>query len=102
MNTKHTPGPWFYTTEGKNALGLVEKDGTNIMHMATLENSTAASSMEANARLIAAAPDLLDLAKAQDLLISMLYTHSLSHPEALKAEDKVRKLGGAIAKATGG
>ncbi len=54
MEAKYTQGQWFYTTEGKNALGLVEQDGTNIMHMATLDNSTAASCMEANARRIVA------------------------------------------------
>lgn len=58
--SKHTPGPWFYTTEGKDAYGIVEQDGTNIMHMQTLQNSIGARHMEANMRLIAAAPDLLD------------------------------------------
>ena len=58
--SKHTPGPWYYTNEGINSMGIVEKDGTNIMHMATLRNSSASRHMEANARLIAAAPDLLE------------------------------------------
>jgi len=54
MEAKYTQGQWFYTTEGKNSLGLVEQDGTNFMHMETLDNSTAASCMEANARRIVA------------------------------------------------
>ena len=61
--SKHTPGPWYYTNEGINSMGIVEKDGTNIMHMATLQNSSASRHMEANARLIAAAPDLLEALK---------------------------------------
>jgi hypothetical protein len=56
----HTPGPWFYTQEGKDAFGIVERDGASILHMQALQNSTGASHLEANARLIAAAPDLLD------------------------------------------
>jgi len=54
MEAKYTQGQWFYTTEGKNSLGLVEQDGTNFMHMETLDNSTAASCMEPNARRIVA------------------------------------------------
>lgn len=60
MSTQHTPGPWFWDHEGADAMALVEEDGTTILHLATLRNSTAARHMEANAQLIAAAPELLE------------------------------------------
>ena len=59
----YTPAPWYYTMEGKNAMGIVEKDGTNIAHITTLNNSTAADNMEVNVRLMTAAPELLGALK---------------------------------------
>jgi len=101
MTIKHTPAPWFYTTEGKNALGLVEEDGTNIMHMATLENSTAASCMEANARLIAAAPDLL--AALQTILAIDVKGHELRDRLQFSTDGRaiIEQCNKAIAKAIG-
>lgn len=64
MTAQHTPGPWFYTTEGVDAYGLVEGDGTSIMHMQALQNSAGARRMEANMRVIFVAPELLTACKA--------------------------------------
>ena len=55
---KHTPGPWFYETGNTEAL-IVERDGTTVAELQTTYQTTAHRSLEANARLIAAAPDLL-------------------------------------------
>ena len=59
METKHTPGKWQYVQEGIDAYGIIELDGTSIMHIQALRNSTGASCLKANAALIAQAPDLL-------------------------------------------
>ena len=60
MTTKHTPGPWLYHIEpGSTHAAIVDIDGTHIVDLLTIENSTAHSSLNNNARLIAAAPDLL-------------------------------------------
>lgn len=63
MNTKHTPGPWFPYT-GSN--GLVHVSPCAIPTVSTAQICTfngssfrAKGETEANARLIASAPDLL-------------------------------------------
>ena len=48
--TEHTPGPWQYGVTAKGKRGVFLSDGSCI----AVEN-------EANARLIAAAPDLLEV-----------------------------------------
>ena len=58
--SKHTAGPWLYTQEGVDAFGIVKPDGHSVVHLVALHNSTSARELPANARLIAAAPDLLE------------------------------------------
>ena len=58
--SKHTPGPWQYAFEGGTVAFITEADGTTVCKLSTLENSTAHSRLAANARLIAAAPALLE------------------------------------------
>ncbi len=62
--SEHTPGPWHYSFEGSTAAYIVERDGTTVARITVVENSTAHSSLAANARLIASAPDLLDALNA--------------------------------------
>jgi len=62
--SEHTPGPWHYALEGSTAAYIVERDGTTVVKLRVPENSTAHSSLAANARLIASAPDLLDVLNA--------------------------------------
>lgn len=59
MSADHTPGPWLYAQEGVTSWGIVKPDGYSIVHLVALLNSTSARELPANARLIAAAPDLL-------------------------------------------
>jgi len=65
MKTKHTPGPWSVTEHGWSQTGIYT-DGVRIALIdiydeATEENQDELeASTAANARLIAAAPDLLD------------------------------------------
>ena len=87
MSTQHTPGPWQFIPEDETAASLVESDGTSIMVMYALENSTGAFHFAANTQLICAAPDLLEA--LQNLLTFPLGTFQV---EAARA---------AIDKATG-
>lgn len=68
MTTKHTPGPWTY---GRVRLGqgfaewIVtaihhERGRSNVLIAGDTQNHTPSDEAEANARLIAAAPDLLE------------------------------------------
>jgi hypothetical protein len=56
----HTPSPWLYDINPKAPEAIiVDVDGYTILELSALENSTAASDLEDNVRLIAAAPNLL-------------------------------------------
>lgn len=59
MNMKHTPGPWESTTDGIE-LSITAKNG-NLL-------ATLAKGDEANARLIAAAPELLEALKSMNCM----------------------------------
>lgn len=57
MSAQHTPGPWSFRKNYNGSLDFFAEDGARvIMCNARLLNQ------DANARLIAAAPDLLDAA----------------------------------------
>lgn len=63
-DTKHTPGPWkFYfdsvSPKGTTVWSEAELNAKNISHIATVD-CTDSAAREANARLIAASPDLLN------------------------------------------
>jgi hypothetical protein len=47
-----TDAPWQHLQEGKDAFSIVEPDGTSIMHVSALANSTAARKLEANIRRV--------------------------------------------------
>lgn len=78
MSTKHTPGPWVARQEFKNRWRIeAMPNGPDFVPLSVglacttvLEAGVDDSSTEANARLIAAAPDLLsalrDLVKAEE------------------------------------
>jgi hypothetical protein len=58
---KHTPGPLQYAMiVGGTTAFIMEDDGTTVAEISTVENSTGHSQLEANVRLFAAAPDLLE------------------------------------------
>lgn len=84
----HTPGPWCYSLDGEV---FVDDDlpGRSVI----AEVDTLQEAAEANARLIAAAPDLLDACK---FLISILGVN-----RAVGAESPVDRIRTAIEKADG-
>ena len=57
METKHTPGPW---NQLEHWASITTNDGYAICDMALTYSSLSNEELEANARLIAAAPDLLE------------------------------------------
>jgi hypothetical protein len=57
MSAKHTPGPWTYWPKVAYPLGVVTRDAS-AGHIAT--PSDCGECTEANACLIAAAPDMLE------------------------------------------
>lgn len=64
--TKHTPGPWkvFYTTNGQTIIGIGEAAGAEGITDPQFGLWRSGKEREANARLIAAAPDMLAALKA--------------------------------------
>jgi len=111
--SKHTPGPWWLSP-ARNALGVVLGGPTRPMHHGGTTVGQIASAcsqewmksgeLEANAALIAAAPDLLEALKAA-VECGMVPISSASEGGAAKhsihvvVADQIRN---AIAKAEGG
>ena len=99
MNTQHTPGPWNYS-------GPCEITGRySIFHNGPLaycaDTTAKPGDGEANARLIAAAPDLL--AVLQEAVKVLDYAaFALDAPEASHFRATIADARAAIAKATGG
>jgi hypothetical protein len=101
MNTKHTPGPW--------AVGLYSWDNVKGAHGILAEgclipicHSIMGGDLEesdANARLIAAAPDLLEALRKAEAWVSQ-YHGMVGHNAASRQMSSV--IFAAIAKATGG
>src|SRR5882724_3994416 len=81
MTTKHTPGPWSLRIEldedscmGKSIFTIHEQKEGDILGICTLNNYQKNDEvLEANARLIAAAPELLEACKAQHEAIDILF-----------------------------
>lgn len=92
MTTTPTPGPWEnYHWLIRHPTGGVDEDGVPWTEV------VATASNDANARLIAAAPDLLAACEeAERILGNMGYTSDEGEPD-----ECYRQLGAAIAKARG-
>ncbi len=100
MKTEFTPGPW--STDGSYVLPLSDfakaQPGTLYVALCGISSSyRPKAETEANARLVAAAPDLLDACKA---LIPYLQHHDYTH-EGCDACAQVRAAKEAIARAEG-
>lgn len=94
--SNHTPGPWLHV-EGTHFVGTDDADTQTICYTDDHRNRRKRSQAEheANARLIAAAPELLEALKG---LINVC-----THPQSTKADMKqiAREARAAIAKAEG-
>lgn len=91
MNNKYTPGPWFQGCEDDPKSGDIYMSDSSLIAEAFINCDVA--TMLANARLIAAAPDLLEA--LQDALGMIDDYDGPNSPESVAAR-------AAIAKATGG
>lgn len=62
---KHTPGPWFTKREGFSTVYVEARIGQGMLQEVAACGPTEAgpAQQDANARLISAAPDLLDVAR---------------------------------------
>lgn len=95
MNTKHTPGPWIADLE--TWAGIVNAPAGTIAGPVGGSKGATLDELHANARLIAAAPELLE---ALDGLMAKLSAKSpaLQYHDCKEAYEQART---AIAKATG-
>ena len=97
--SKHTPGPWFCPTPLHGTFYVEARiDGGMLQEVASCGPTAEPSQQAANARLIAAAPELLEA------LHGMLALDEEHHQRGHCDDDvcaEVRKARAAIAKATG-
>ena len=91
--SKHTPGPWKIGATPPNGEQTI---GTQQGLMVAVATTGANTPTEANARLIAAAPELLDLLNKVLPLVAFAYDKGLADAEIIG-----RDIESAIAKATG-
>lgn len=92
MSAKHTPGPWKVVKDDFLGIRIKQSDGGDIRSIAEiLKHPPGGVLGENNARLIAAAPDLLEALKA--VLNNCLDSQSLA--------DAYKQARAAIAKAEG-
>lgn len=98
MNTKHTAGPWLYAPENASFISIVEPDGTLIFSMGALVNSTGHANIEANARLVACAPEMLEALQNAGNVLAALATGQLKTIE--RNSPALMQIRAAIAKAT--
>lgn len=98
MNTKHTPGPWEVGYQGLSIYGP-DRHGTTLVIARSLDTSRQhcdPQEAQANARLIAAAPELLECCQQA--------MYWLDNPDEWSDLDEiafVTSLDNAIRKATG-
>ena len=100
MDVKHTPGPWTYEGDHTHRQYNIRVLGRDAQHICTVNNlpphvlaNREQSTAEANARLIAAAPDLLVALKC--------IADALSPPRNAEEAAAIAAALAAIAKAKG-
>lgn len=98
MNTKHTPGPWrFHHNEGQTFNFITDKYNNCIAKALINEHHIPADVAEENARLIAAAPELLEALK--NILADVEYSEK-EIPAGAIGQRQIRAAKAAIQKAT--
>lgn len=108
---QHTPGPWAAAPTGEIMRGysqpycVAELGSTDLIAGCFGDIKGGEEVAKANARLIAAAPDMLDeLEAARKMIIALALDLSAAAPEAINvriADDEIRRLNALIAKAEG-
>lgn len=102
MNYKHTPGPWEWWTSNSlmRLTGADGKDG-GVLYAAMHSGVPDVSVSEANARLIAAAPDLLRVLEDAESMLQELKLTCASADEEGAVTHQINEINEVIAKATG-
>lgn len=85
MNTKHTPGPWAIIPKGKPFAGDIADNTGAVVAQAYLNEH------QANAKLIAAAPDLLAALERIELRLTQARIASGIGQPRLKDADFLRR-----------
>ena len=111
MSLQHTPGPWIISADPMHFYSLTtviggkeshQKNGPPQQMIVQVGGFAEWQEAEANARLIAAAPDLLEAAQR----FVEVMDESFDHPDTASEIDKLNKVAdaarAAIAKAAGG
>lgn len=101
MSAKHTPGPWTIDPEGETAWTIESASGTPLcdVYIERDSNNSPTPECEANARLIAAAPEMLVALQNAGNVLAALATGQL---KGITADSSALALiRDAIAKATG-
>jgi len=98
MNTQHAPGPWYIDCQNESAAigyrAIVDKDGYTVCNPSPMG--------QANARLIAAAPDLLAALQAAWAFFEPVYVSAMADDTERTAQDELMDtVRAAIAQATG-
>jgi len=92
--SKHTPGPW-------EAIPVGPAEGWGVVAVNPIIDSSITGMSEANARLIAAAPDLLEALTAFAQMWGSRDAHSTSKRSQARRADLWDKVNSALAKAEG-
>lgn len=96
---KHTPAPWVIAENSKTFIYALNEKGTNVFFANVQDPHTSKEELEANARLMAAAPDLLEaLIDCEKRLTNMVGMSDLCANEIQRSINLARA---AIAKARG-
>ncbi len=106
MTEQHTPAPWVLEDRGYKFIVHKSGDGYITRDICRMDSSTmAAFNQEANARLIAAAPDMLDALKIAKKFIEIASDWNIDgaeiEGEMRSTYDWLAVIQAAIAKATG-
>ena len=103
MSKSHTPGPWFADKiEDRSAFNIFMPGycsaGASVHHLSNATGCMGSREVEANARLIASAPELLDALRR---IVALWDHHASAHGDGVASPlHKVARA--AVAKATGG
>ncbi len=107
--TKHTPGPWrvnedYASVLANGELGLIASCAPQASRLTSEGGGPVLPEQLANARLISAAPELLEALRGLDVLLSDVACGRFPKPGSLRESDyatAARQVRAAIAKATG-
>lgn len=98
MTSKHTPGPWSWQTNQANRVSIDGPDGAEVVRAEEYAGSAWVEVSEDDARLIAAAPELLE---ALILLEHEMVESGNAGSVDYGWKPAIEKTRAAIAKATG-